>query len=272
MGRTQDRKRDRTLQERTGGKLRERAQAGSEAGQKSGGVSLKPLSQTSLYVPGVSHSSPRPKDGGEEDPAPWRERAGSAGSPVNGKQLPLPTPAQPQAEAQPGRTPGRLPAAWGLALARLRRRAREDREWRLVGRDRGGKEDGDKGEGKGEGNDGAKGQGDTDGGWGRGREAGTGSKMGTGQRRGDRDAGSAESLGIDNGVGGSGCRDLRGRARGLKAGWGGVEWGPRSNPEPDSNPDPARVLLASRNPAAAVPASRRPCVLRAAARSPGPRQ
>lgn len=42
---------------------------------------------------------------------------------------------------------------------------------------------------------------------------------------------------------------------------GGV--GPRSNPEPDSNPDPARVLLASRAPAAAVPASRRPCVLSA---------
>lgn len=40
-------------------------------------------------------------------------------------------------------------------------------------------------------------------------------------------------------------------------------WGPRSNPEPGSNPDPTRVLLASRAPAAAVPASRRPCALRA---------
>lgn len=45
-------------------------------------------------------------------------------------------------------------------------------------------------------------------------------------------------------------------------GWGGVGWGPRSNPEPDSNPDPTRVLLASRAPTAAVPASRRPCALR----------
>lgn len=56
-------------------------------------------------------------------------------------------------------------------------------------------------------------------------------------------------------------RDRRDHAPGLGVGW--VGWGPRSNPEPDSNPDPARVLLASRAPAAAVPASRRPCVLSA---------
>lgn len=57
--------------------------------------------------------------------------AGPAGTPANGKQLPLPTPAQPpgQGPAQPSRTPGRLPAAWGLAPAWPRRakgiRARE---------------------------------------------------------------------------------------------------------------------------------------------------
>lgn len=56
-------------------------------------------------------------------------------------------------------------------------------------------------------------------------------------------------------------RDRRDHAPGLGVGW--VGWGPLLNPEADSNPDPARVLLASRAPAAAVPASRRPCVLSA---------
>lgn len=51
--------------------------------------------QASLNVLGFSRSSCMAQRRGEEDPAPCREGAGPAGSPANGKQLQLPTPAQP---------------------------------------------------------------------------------------------------------------------------------------------------------------------------------
>lgn len=53
--------------------------------------------------------SQRPKDRGEEDPAPCREGAGLAGSPANGKQLQLPTPAQPLGRG-PARPDARPPS------------------------------------------------------------------------------------------------------------------------------------------------------------------
>lgn len=148
----------------------------------SGGVFLKPPSQTSLGVSGVfpplrqERGGPRPVQGGG---------GACGGPPLMANSCRSPHRLSSQAEAQPGRTLGRLPAAWGLALARPRRRAKEDRRggrWR--GRDR--KEDGDMGEEQRGGSDGAKGHGGTDGRWGWGREAGTGSKMRTGQRHGDR--------------------------------------------------------------------------------------
>ena len=50
-----------------------------------------------------------PKTRGEEDPVPCREGAGPAGSPANGKQLQLPTPAQPLGRG-PARPDARPPS------------------------------------------------------------------------------------------------------------------------------------------------------------------
>lgn len=53
--------------------------------------------------------------GGEKDPAPSREGAGPVDPRLMANSCRSPRRPSRQAQAQPGRTPGRLPAAWGMA-------------------------------------------------------------------------------------------------------------------------------------------------------------
>lgn len=240
-----ERKGARTLQEGTGGRL---AGSGRDTNVRRG-LPKPPLPD----LPGRVWGLPAPKTGTRRTTRPVQGGGGACGgggSPANGKQLRLPTPAQP-----PGRGPA-LPAArppsrpLGPGAARPRRRARGDSA----------------GDSRGEAGAGGAGRQRWGGGAGQRRGGrGGGEKRGRGPNRGgDRAAGTATPE-VGEVWAQTVALEARRCRRGGASNWGrgvGTTLEPRSGLEPRT-PNQPRVLLASRAPAAAVPASRRPGVLRA---------